>query len=627
MKLEYEPVRTARDIARLGSLVDGVNIRVQKAGGLREAMRTIAVACAHDLQAMLGRMVETSMANARAPCRGVSCAALAGRDGSKGMSGDEMLNSYALEQEIDQRMQAARVPGLAIAVVQDLRVVYSSGFGVTSVEDGGLPVTPQTLFRIGSITKSMTATAIMRLVETGLVDLDRPTSEYVPWLAFSEESAAQRITLRMLLSHSAGLPTSHTPFGRRGPGGLEAYVRQDVPNYSFIAPPGKLYSYSNPGIRIAGYIAQVVSGRPYTDLMQELVFDPLEMERTTFDPTVAITYPVAQSHDLDDDGTLSVQHRYADDTGGYPSGLVISTALDLAHFAIMQMNHGRFRDRQVLTPESVAEIQKVQVIKCTTPGAGYGLAMNIDAYKGIRRIWHEGSISTFGSRLVMMPESGTAVALLFNRAPGFWSRAEAITDRILDQLLALPERAPQPEAIAPDRSLWSRLAGSYLGDWRGLASVAVTEGQLTLNWNGEVLPLSALRSDLYYGHRHGNGETVSVGFVQELDGPVQYIQVNSSPCRRFGPEPCWVPEPDTWRAFAGRYAGVEKITVRVQDDRLFAYLEHVDKEMPCVPLSNTCFACDVGLVEFDVAQDGKVPSLRFGRVYTLDRVSHSGTKR
>ena len=537
-----------------------------------------------------------------------------------------MLNLYALEQQIEGEMQAARVPGLAIAILHSLDLVYCRGFGVTSVEDGGLPVTPQTLFRIGSITKSMTATAIMRLVELGLVELDRPVSEYVPWLTFREKGAAQRITLRMLLSHSAGLPTSHTPFGRREAGGLEAYVRQDVPAYRFIAPPGMLYSYSNPGVRIAGYIAQATSGRPYTSLMQESVFDPLEMGRTTFDPAVAMTYPVALAHDLDGDGRPVVRHRYADDTGGYPSGSVISTVLDLTHFASMQMNHGRFRDRQVLTPESVAEMQRIQAITYAAAGAGYGLALNVDVYKGIERLWHEGSIGNFGARLVMMPESGTAVVLLFNRAPGFWATAEAITDGVLDQLLGLPGREPQPQAITPDRSLWPRCAGSYVGDWRGLATVAVTDDRLTLNWNGELLPLTALGPDLYAGQKQGSGERVSVGFVREPDGPVQYILVNSSPCKRFTPDPAGIPEPGAWTAFAGWYSGVEKIAVRVQDNQLLIYSEDVDKEMSCVPLGNTRFACDVGLIEFDVAPDGSVPSLRFGKVYTLRRVSPPHTE-
>lgn len=537
-----------------------------------------------------------------------------------------MLNLYALEQQIESEMQDTHVPGLAIAILQDRELIYCRGFGVTSVEDGGLPVTPLTLFRIGSVTKSMTATAVMRLVELGLIELDRPISEYAPWLTFSEKGAAQRITLRMLLSHSAGLPTSHTPFGRREAEGLEAYVRQDVPDYRFIAPPGLLYSYSNPGIRIAGYLAQSVSGRPYTALMQDLVFDPLEMQRTTFDPTVAMTYPLAQSHDLDDDGHLTVRHHYADDTGGYPSGSAISTVLDLTHFAIMQMNHGRFRDRQVLTPESVAEMHRIQAITYTSRGSGYGLALNVDVYKGIERLWHEGSISNFGARLVMMPESGTAVALLFNRAPGFWAKAEAITDGVVDQLLGLPDRETQPEGITPDRSLWPSFAGSYLGDWRGLATVAATEDQLTLNWNGELLPLNALGAYLYTGQKHESGEKVSVGFVREPKRPVQYILVNGSPCERFKPEPVRVPEPDAWKAFAGRYSGVEKIVVRLQDDQLFVYSEDVDKELACIPLGNARFACDVGLVEFDFTPDSTAPSLRFGKVYTLHQVSPSRSR-
>lgn len=537
-----------------------------------------------------------------------------------------MLNIQALEQDIEEQMQAAQVPGLALAAIQDLEVIYSRGFGVSSVEDGGLPVTPQTLFRIGSITKSMTTTAIMRLVEAGKLELDRPVRDYVPWLTFSQEEAAEQITLRRLLSHTAGLPTSHTRFGRRAPSGLEEYVRQDVPQYPFVAPPGKLYSYSNPGIRIAGYIAEAVSGQPYMQLMQELVFDPLEMKRTTFDPTVAMTYPLAQSHDLHDDGTLSVQHRYADDTGGYPSGAVISTAMDLTHFAIMQMNHGHFRDRRILSTESVAEMHRIQVDKYAVSGAGYGLALDVDRYKGMRRVGHEGSISTFGSRLAMVPEAGTAVVLLFNRAPGFWARAETISDRILDHVLNLPAEASQPRTIEPDRSLWPLYTGAYLGDWRGLARVEIEDGQLTLNWNGEALPLSPTRDDLYFGGRSGNGETVSVGFIAEAGEPVQYIQVNSSPCLRIQYDTTWTPAPETWQAYIGKYTGVEKVAVRIEDDQLFLYSEDVDKEMLCVPLSNTCFACDVGLVEFHVADDGRVPSLRLGKVYTLNRMPNSSTR-
>jgi CubicO group peptidase (beta-lactamase class C family) len=121
----------------------------------------------------------------------------------------------AMERYIAEQMRFAQVPGLALAIVQNVDVVDARGFGVTCVEGGGLPVTPDTLFRIGSLSKALTCTAMVRLVEDGSLDLDRPVGEYVAWLNFSEADAARRITLRMLMSHGAGLPTSHTPFGRR----------------------------------------------------------------------------------------------------------------------------------------------------------------------------------------------------------------------------------------------------------------------------------------------------------------------------------------------------------------------------------------------------------------------------
>src|SRR5690554_2371246 len=107
-----------------------------------------------------------------------------------------MLNYQRLEKDIQEQMRAARVPALSLAVIQDLEVVYARGFGVTSVEDGGLPVTPQTLFRIGSITKPLTGTAIMHLVEAGKLDLDRPVSEYLDWFSLSDPAATGHVTLR-----------------------------------------------------------------------------------------------------------------------------------------------------------------------------------------------------------------------------------------------------------------------------------------------------------------------------------------------------------------------------------------------------------------------------------------------
>jgi CubicO group peptidase (beta-lactamase class C family) len=530
-----------------------------------------------------------------------------------------MPDFHDLEHQIEAQMTATHVPGLALAAVQNGEIVYARGLGVASVETG-LPVTPDTLFRIGSITKSLTATAVMRLVDAGKLDLDRPVREYVPWLAFSDPDAAEQITLRLLLSHSAGLPTDHNPVGRRDPEALEAYVRDQLPAYRFIAPPGKLYAYANPGPRLAGYIAQVAGGRSYAELMQELVFDPLEMERTTFDPTVAMTYPLAQSHDLAGDGTLSVQHRYAEDASGYPSGFAISTVLDLAHLALMQMDGGQFGGRQLLSARSVAEMHAVQVDRYTTTDAAYGLGFFLDTHKGLRRVSHDGDISTFGSRLAMIPSTGVAVVVLANRTTGFWTKIDEIVDDLLDRLLGLPPGpAPEPPAVEPDRSAWPRYTGSYLGDWCGLAAIRAAAGRLSLDWNGVIIPLSAYRDDVYFGHKPGSGAIVSVGFVPEGDQAVRYLMLDSSPCERLEPDRSFRPNPVAWAAYAGRYSGDDTLTVRIEGDRLLVHSGNEGVEMLSVAVSNTRFACDVGLLDFQVAADGSVPAIRFGRVYTLAR--------
>ncbi|MBD1877719.1 serine hydrolase domain-containing protein [Coleofasciculus sp. FACHB-T130] len=530
-----------------------------------------------------------------------------------------MLNFYQLEQQIEEQMKASAIPGLALSVVQNGEVIYARGFGVTSVEDGSIPVTPQTLFRIGSVTKPLTGTAVMRLVETGKLDLDRPIKDYIDWFALSEEGAAERITLRMLMTHTSGLPTDAQNFGRRDPEGLEAYVRDQIPKYPIIAPPGKLYSYSNPGIMVVGYLAEVVSGKPFTQLMQELVFDPLEMQRTTFDPTVAMTYPIAQSHNQNEDGTLSVDRRFADNTAGYPAGFVISTVLDLANFAMMHMNQGCFRDRQILSPQSVAQMQTLHADWYTAEGAGYGLTFMVDPYKGIRRIGHNGAISSFGSWFLMVPEADVAVSLVFNRrAPDF--AAYKIVNRIFDELLNLPKQAPKPQAIAPDTALWSQYTGLYLGPQTGLLKIQVVDGQLMLELNEQVMPLQALKKDLYFAQKPDSQDKIPVGFILEATEPTRYIMVNSSPCERIELDASFVPDFSAWASYAGSYMSyLDTLTIHVEADRVFLHTKMFNQDVPCILIDNTHFACKFGLIEVQVAEDGVARSLNLGNYFIFPR--------
>lgn len=349
-----------------------------------------------------------------------------------------LLNRLA--PDIAARMDAARVPGLAIALVRGGAVAGARGFGVTSVEDGGLPVTPRTLFQIGSITKSLTGTLVLRLVAAGLLDLDRPVTAYLPDLTLAAPGAAGRVTLRLLLSHTAGLPWDQiTPtrlHGRRDPGGLADFVRDELPTRPLVAPPGTRWEYSNPGISLAARVAEVVTGRDYAALIAEQIAAPLGMARTTFDPAVALTYPVALSHDLAPDGALVARHRAPDNTAQYPAAFAYSTALDLANFALLHLQAGRFGTDQLLPPALVAAMHAPQVACTLPPYTHYGLTFFLRDYRGHRIVGHPGGIATHGSRCVLLPDDGHAVILLYNRGDDFDAHADAIVEAACDALLA-----------------------------------------------------------------------------------------------------------------------------------------------------------------------------------------------
>src|SRR5207237_10421131 len=142
---------------------------------------------------------------------------------------------------------------------------------------------------------------------------------------------------------------------------LGRWVQRSLPRYRLVAPPGTAYRYSNVGVSLAGYVAEVVAGKPFAELVQELVFDPLEMRRTTFDPTVAMTYPVALGHHDDERGEPWVTHQFPVDAAAAPAWRATSTALDLTNFAAVHLDGGRFRGAPFLRAESIAAMHAPQV--------------------------------------------------------------------------------------------------------------------------------------------------------------------------------------------------------------------------------------------------------------------------
>jgi CubicO group peptidase (beta-lactamase class C family) len=533
------------------------------------------------------------------------------------------LNMHALERQIEDSMAAARLPGLALAVLAEGRLIYARGFGVTSTAQGGLPVTPHTLFRIGSTTKALTGTAALRLVQAGLLHLDRPVCELLPWLSLSEPSHTAQVTLRMLLSHTAGLPTWSDPQGRREPAGLGETLRQTLPQAPLKAPPGRLYSYSNLGANLVGHLLETAAGQPYASLMQQWVFDPLEMPYTTFDPLAALTYPTALSHRLDEHGLPQPERRFAENTAEHPAGFAISNLLDMANFAQVHLNQGQFAGQPFLSPASIAEMHTPQADLYSLDQAGYGLLLQISHYKGLQRVGHNGGINAYGSRFVLLPEAGAGVILFFNRAPEFWARADALVNGIFDELLHLPAETPPPSPCPPDRSLWPAFCGAYLSNFTGLAEISVRDNGLLLRLNGEPVPLQALRRDLYFGVRPGGG-WLTVGFPLEAEGPCRYAIVQGAPCQRFERDLAYLPPAASLAAHAGTYTGeYGEVTVFAREGVLYLYSRERGQETTCLPLEKSRFACPWGLAHFFQDESGAA-FLKIANYAPLKRVNLAG---
>jgi len=528
-----------------------------------------------------------------------------------------MIDIAALEILIAEQMVEARVPGLSLAIVEGGCLTHARGFGMTSVEDGGTAVTPDTLFRIGSLNKPQTATMIMRLVEQGDLDLDRPIIDYVPWFALSEPDAAGRVTLRHLLTHTAGLPTDGVDFGPDRQPTLEEYVRETVPRYPLLATPGLVCAYSNAGFNVAGYVAQAATGVPYARLMNDLLFAPLGMARTTFDPAVALTYPLALPHELDDTGALRVRHRLMLNAAYAPCGEAFSTARDQAAFALLHLRDGLAGDRRLLAPESAAAMHRPQADLYTAGGWEQGLGFGVRLVEGRRQLGHGGAIDTYGSSIFLAPDDDAVVVLLYNHNARL---GNAIMDRAVELLLGSPPTARTAVTLVPDdRARWPAFVGTYAGQWSGLATIAPQNGFLTLERAGTVVTLRAFGPARYVGDMP-DGTRVAVGFTGP-EGAASFCVIDGTPHERIAIPPRDAYEPADWYRYAGTYSdGLRLRALRVTDDGLFLYHNGHDREVACHPLAGARIACEFGLGQFASAADD-VPVLILAKTFVLTATS------
>jgi len=314
----------------------------------------------------------------------------------------------AVCEEITAGRQRIPIPGLAVGVWHAGNEQVA-GFGVTNVEHP-LPVTPDTLFQVGSISKTFTATALMMLMEAGKVQLDVPVRAYLSDFRLSDENVAARVTLRHLLTHTGGwLGDYFNDFGFGDD--AQAKMLIEIAKLPQFTPLGEVWSYCNTGFNIAGRIIEVVTGRSYEAIIKELILDPLGMTMTFFFPHDVMTHRFAVGHEVVEK-QARVARPWPIGRSGHPVGGVVSTVVDLLKYARFHMSDGS----SLLKPET---IKLMQTPGLTATGLDvFGLSWFITPIGDTPILRHGGATHGFTADFTFVPSRQFAITTLTNSDEG-----------------------------------------------------------------------------------------------------------------------------------------------------------------------------------------------------------------
>ncbi len=352
---------------------------------------------------------------------------------------DELL-TFAREENARHQ-----VPGAALGVLHD-GVMYVGGVGITNVENP-LPVTPRTLFQIGSTSKTVTATALMQLVDAGRVDLDATVRRYLPAFRLQSEADAARLTVRDLVTHHTGYVGDYFRDTGRGADAIAIIVGK-MRNSPQLVPAGTTFSYSNAAFYVLAHIIETVHGKPFEHVINERIFAPLGMHESFYFPEACMTYRVASGHIVTTTGPQLARrwHMWRSGAGG---GGVISNVVDQLRYAALHV--GAIDAPSVLRRETVARMQQVER-PAGSMCESIGIAWMLDyAGDGQRLVKHGGATNGQVSSFEMIPSQGFAVTGLTNSDTGRETRG-SIADRAQVFFLGFGKSEPPEAELVVDLS-------------------------------------------------------------------------------------------------------------------------------------------------------------------------------
>lgn len=344
-------------------------------------------------------------------------------------------NYEAVDSYISAQMNELGIPGAALVIVQGDQIVHLRAFGVA--DGSSRPVTPQTPFFTGSTGKSITALAIMQLVEAGKIKLDAPVQTYLPWFRVADVDASHFITVRQLLNLMSGIPRfigqEQIANIDQSDSAMENNVRA-LAKVELIAPPGEQFEYSNANYVTLGMIIQEVTGQSYETYIKEQIFKPLEMQNSFASKTEAQQAGLAVSFQKWF-GIPVASPSLPFSRGSLPAGQHILSTEDFGHYLIAQLNHGNYQGVSLLSPAGIAEMHQppTNTLGGTT---SYGMGWEVQHFQNVQVITHDGAVPGYTTVMFLVPEENLAIGMVMNTySPMLGFRVSRVPGNILRMLL------------------------------------------------------------------------------------------------------------------------------------------------------------------------------------------------
>lgn len=343
-----------------------------------------------------------------------------------------------LDSYIENELKLWHFPGVSVAVVKDGKIILLKGYGKRDLEKN-LPMTPDTVQPVASVTKNIGVAALATLVRDGKLSWDKPVRDYAADFRMHTEYATATLTIRDMVTHRTGLPR-HDYAWFRGPATREQLF-QRLKHFELSAEPRARFQYNNLMFMTAGYVGGRIAGSSWEQLVQRQIFDPLNMKTAGFFVKDMLVTPNAGvGYNFDDDYKASpVVYSDAENVG--PAGSINASARDMANYLLMLTGKGQFNGKTVVNASDLVEMTNPQMVipdarRFAEIGAtSYGMGYFLTTYRGERLVHHGGNLPGLNSLLSFMPQHNMGVYLAVNGSGS--GMRDAITYAIYDRLLGM----------------------------------------------------------------------------------------------------------------------------------------------------------------------------------------------